>query len=385
MQGISSRISQPVITDNVSRATDSVAPAHHVELRGVVKVFDDAVAVDGIDLSIAKNRFLSLLGPSGCGKTTTLRLIAGLEQPTQGDVVIEGQVVNHVPPHKRNVALVFQDFALFPHMSVEGNVGYGLKVRGVPRSEVEERVTQMLEIVGLTPLRNRIPSQLSGGQQQRVALARALITRPSLLLLDEPLGSLDAHLRVQMQKELTGLQRRLQIPFIYVTHNQNEALAMSDEVAVMNDGRIEQIDTPQSLFRRPRTRFVAEFVGKNNLLEGEVVGREDDRIVLRNDFGEFRAPAPGLSLSAGKEVAMVFRADDLHLIDGPLAGNRVNTLPGEVAGIESVGSIVTYALDIGGGRILHFEQHGAGRDVGVLSLGSAVTVAWTPDETVILE
>jgi putative spermidine/putrescine transport system ATP-binding protein len=243
-----------------------------VHLEAVRKVFGETEAVAGIDLDIADGEFFSMLGPSGSGKTTTLRMIAGFEQPTSGRILLHGHDVTGVPPFDRDVNTVFQDYALFPHMNVADNVGYGLMVRRVDRAERERRVTDALRMVRLTGFGARKPSQLSGGQRQRVALARALVNRPRVLLLDEPLGALDLKLREEMQIELKSIQQQVGITFIYVTHDQEEALTMSDRLAVFNEGRIEQVGTPADVYERPTTPFVAGFVGTSNLLRGEVAG-----------------------------------------------------------------------------------------------------------------
>ncbi|HET6649006.1 MAG TPA: ABC transporter ATP-binding protein [Candidatus Limnocylindria bacterium] len=254
----------------------SAVPA--VRLEGVVKRFGDVTAVDGIDLEIADGEFFSMLGPSGSGKTSTLRMIAGFEEPTEGRIWLSGRDMTGVPPFDRDVNTVFQDYALFPHMSVGDNVGYGLVVRGVPRAERRTRVTDALRMVRLDGYEARRPSQLSGGQRQRVALARALVNRPRLLLLDEPLGALDLKLREEMQIELKAIQAEVGITFVYVTHDQEEALTMSNRLAVFHDGRIEQVGTPADVYEHPTTTFVAGFVGTSNLLTGDaaraVIGRD---------------------------------------------------------------------------------------------------------------
>jgi putative spermidine/putrescine transport system ATP-binding protein len=246
----------------------SSAPA--VSLHGVRKTYGDVVAVDRIDLEVGAGEFFTLLGPSGSGKTTTLRLIAGFELPTAGSVLLDGADVSRLPPYGRDVNTVFQDYALFPHMSVGDNVGYGLMVRRVPKKERAARVSEALEMVRLPGYEKRRPGQLSGGQRQRIALARALVNRPRVLLLDEPLGALDLKLREQMQIELKGIQKDVGITFLFVTHDQDEALTMSDRMAVFNDGRIEQVGTPAEVYESPATAFVAGFVGTSNLITGEV-------------------------------------------------------------------------------------------------------------------
>ena len=252
-----------------SRETSQERPS--VELEGVTKHFDEVVAVDGVSLDLAPGEFFTLLGPSGCGKTTTLRMVAGFEAPTSGRVLIDGEDMVERPPHRRPTNTVFQSYALFPHLSVEHNVAYGLRRKKVPREEIDRRVEAELDRVGLAAEARRRPNQLSGGQQQRVALARALVNLPKVLLLDEPLGALDLKLRKGLQIELKRIQREVGITFVYVTHDQEEALTMSDRIAVMNEGSIEQIGSPEGVYERPSTPFVAGFIGVSNLLPAETV------------------------------------------------------------------------------------------------------------------
>lgn len=252
-----------------------------VELRGISKRFGGILAVDRVTLQIYRGEFFSLLGPSGCGKTTTLRIIAGFEHPDSGELLINGSPATPTPPQERDVNLVFQNYALFPHLTVEQNVAFGLEMQKLPRAQIRERVGRALELVRLSGLGSRFPHQLSGGQQQRVALARAIVTEPSVLLLDEPLGALDLKLRQEMQLELKRLQRELKITFLYVTHDQDEALKMSDRLAVMHQGRVLQIGTPQEIYEHPATRFVADFIGESNLLEGRVVHTAGRRAVVQ--------------------------------------------------------------------------------------------------------
>src|SRR5688572_22624951 len=268
---------------------------HDVELRGVTKRFDDVVAVDDIDLSVRKGEFLSLLGPSGCGKTTTLRLIAGFEQPDEGEILIAGEEVAGLPPYKRDVNTVFQSYALFPHLNVLHNVAYGLKQRGLRKTVREEKAREALSLVRLSELGQRKPRQLSGGQQQRVALARALVMEPKVLLLDEPLGALDLKVRRQLQIELKRIQETVGVTFIYVTHDQEEALAMSDRVAVMNDGRVEQVGTPREIYDHPASPFVADFIGETNFIEqdGTMVAVRPERVQLRLGGGGGGHGMPG--------------------------------------------------------------------------------------------
>jgi len=290
----------------------SRAGAPSVRLQGVTKRFGDFTAVRAMDLDIPKGEFFTMLGPSGCGKTTTLRMIAGFEEPSEGAVLLDGDDVTGLPPFKRATNTVFQSYALFPHLSVERNVAFGLERRKVSKEETRRRVAEELERVGLAPEAKRKPRQLSGGQQQRVALARALVNRPAVLLLDEPLGALDLKLRKQLQVELKRIQRDVGITFVYVTHDQEEALTMSDRIAVMNRGVIEQLDEPEEIYERPRTTFVAGFIGVSNLMPGEVVSTATGTAELRLDAGvTVRTGAAGVSV--GERAHAVVRPEKLQL------------------------------------------------------------------------
>ena len=279
--------------------------------------FDGETVLDSINIYFNNSEFLTLLGPSGCGKTTTLRIIGGFLQPTSGDVLFEGVRINDVPPHKRRVNTVFQKYALFPHLNVFENVAYGLRIAKVPQKEIDERVTEMLEIVSLKGFEKRKPDQLSGGQQQRVAIARALVNRPEVLLLDEPLGALDLRLRKDMQNELKRIQQQLGITFIYVTHDQEEALAMSDTVVVMDKGRIQQIGTPEDIYNEPKNAFVADFIGESNILDG--IMRADYVVEF---FGrKFRCLDKGFAKD--EPVDVVIRPEDVDIVppdNGHLCG-----------------------------------------------------------------
>ncbi len=267
-------------------------PPAHLRLEGVTKRFAEAVAVDRVSLSIPRGAFATLLGPSGCGKTTTLRMIAGFQDPDEGDIYLEDRRINQLAANRRGTAMVFQDYALFPHMTVRANVSYGLRLARVRRDELTARVDETLAFVGLQRLGDRYPSQLSGGQQQRVALARALVIRPQVLLLDEPLSNLDARLREQLRWELRSLQQRLGMTFVYVTHDQEEALSMSDWIAVMNEGRVEQAGPPAEIYYRPRTAFVAEFVGTVNLVPADLLGRPGGLLCVRPESIRLERGAP---------------------------------------------------------------------------------------------
>ena len=305
-------------------AGDEAVPS--VRLDGVTKRFDEVVAVRDVDLEIGRGEFFTLLGPSGCGKTTTLRMIAGFEDPTGGRVLIDGADVAGQPPHRRPTNTVFQSYALFPHMSVADNVAFGLRRAKVQGSEVQGRVAEELERVGLAREANRRPSQLSGGQQQRVALARAIVNQPKVLLLDEPLGALDLKLRKGLQLELKRIQREVGITFVYVTHDQEEALTMSDRIAVMNDGRVEQVAAPEEVYERPATTFVAGFIGVSNLMPGTVTAATDGRASVRLDAGvEIEADRNGLS--DGERCHAVVRPEKLRIsrTDAPVGdGNAVD-------------------------------------------------------------
>jgi spermidine/putrescine transport system ATP-binding protein len=317
-----------------------------VELRSVTKRFESFTAVDDLSLELGRGEFFTLLGPSGCGKTTTLRMIAGFERPTSGEIRIEGDDVAQLPPHKRPTNTVFQSYALFPHLSVEANVAFGLKRKKVDKDEIGERVKAELERVGLASDANRRPSQLSGGMQQRVALARALVNLPKVLLLDEPLGALDLKLRKELQVELKRIQRDVGITFVYVTHDQEEALTMSDRIAVMNRGRVEQIATPEEVYDRPATTFVAGFIGVSNLMPATVTGSQEVKL----DEGTTIAAATG-GFSVGDRCHAVVRPEKLRVEmgadgDGPADHPRVE---GTVTSSLYLGTATQIAVDLGEG------------------------------------
>jgi spermidine/putrescine transport system ATP-binding protein len=299
-----------------------------VALRGVTKRFDDFVAVDDLSLDLGRGEFFTLLGPSGCGKTTTLRMIAGFERPSEGEIQIEGEDVAALPAHRRPTNTVFQSYALFPHLSVEDNVAFGLRRKRVGRDEIAERVATELRRVGLAAEANRRPSQLSGGMQQRVALARALVNLPKVLLLDEPLGALDLKLRKGLQVELKRIQREVGITFVYVTHDQEEALTMSDRIAVMNRGRVEQVDVPEEIYERPSTTFVAGFIGVSNLMPATVAGAG----AIRLDNGPDVAGATG-AMSVGERCYAVVRPEKLRV--DPAGEGAADGLPRVEGVVES--------------------------------------------------
>ncbi|HXI20262.1 MAG TPA: ABC transporter ATP-binding protein, partial [Gemmatimonadales bacterium] len=319
-----------------------VAPTEQpiVEFHRVSKTFGEVRAVDDISFEIRRGEFFSLLGPSGCGKTTTLRLLAGFERPDleRGEIRIEGQAVHDRRPYERPIGMVFQNYAIFPHLSVERNVAFGLEQHRVPRSEIPERVARALEMVRLDPgtFSRRMPNQLSGGQRQRVALARALVLRPAILLLDEPLGAIDLKLRKEMQLELKQLNQQLGITFIYVTHDQEEALTMSDRIAVMDNARIAQLGTPAEIYENPRTGFVARFIGESNFFTGRVAGREGATWTVAGPLGAFRVPdAPGLG--AGAEVTIAVRPEWMDLCPPDAVPACENGVPGTVRDVIYLG------------------------------------------------
>jgi spermidine/putrescine transport system ATP-binding protein len=300
----------------------------------LVKQFDEVIAVDGINLEMPAGEFFSMLGPSGCGKTTTLRMIAGFEQPTSGRILLDGEDMVFTPPHKRNVNMVFQNYALFPHLNVFDNVAFGLRRQKQSKAEIRRRVAESLELVQLTGLEKRKPSQMSGGQQQRVALARALVLKPAVLLLDEPLGALDAKLRKALQIELKALQQQVGITFVYVTHDQEEALTMSDRIAVMSDGRVEQVGPPQDLYEKPTTTFVADFLGVSNLMTVTAQGESNGRCKVA--IGEFELYAGKGDISTTGETRMVIRPERVRLEAHESTGE--NRIPGMVERVVYLGN-----------------------------------------------
>ncbi|WP_433411437.1 ABC transporter ATP-binding protein [Microtetraspora malaysiensis] len=350
-----------------------------VELRSVRKSFGGVTVVQDLDLSVNPGEFLSLLGPSGCGKTTTLRMLAGFEQPDSGEVLISGAAVQHLPPHKRDVNTVFQSYALFPHMTVAANIAYGLRQRrGVDRAEIRSRVSEALDMVQMTRFADRKPNRLSGGQQQRVALARALVNRPSVLLLDEPLAALDRKLRENMQVELKLLQNRLGTTFVFVTHDQEEALSMSDRVAVMLNGRIEQIADPYTVYERPATAFVAGFIGQQNFFDGTVAdgGRaieiDGGTVLLAEPVTMPGSGAAAVRVAVRPEAVAVTEAAPTEL-DG-----SANALPGTVAAVSLLGDVLQYVVhaDAGHELLARVPRRQAGR----LAEGARVRCSWAPSD-----
>ena len=319
-----------------------------IRLEQLTKSFGDVVAVDGIDLHMPPGEFFTMLGPSGCGKTTTLRMIAGFERPTDGRIMLDGTDVADVPPHKRSVNTVFQSYALFPHLDVARNVAFGLKYKRLTKAEQQARVSSVLEVVQLSGMERRKPSQLSGGQQQRVALARALVLQPRVLLLDEPLGALDARLRKGLQVELKALQAELGVTFVFVTHDQEEALTMSDRIAVMNGGRVEQAGSPRSIYEQPETEFVADFLGVSNLVAAEASAGDEGACAVQ--IGEQRLRAGGGAIGARGPVKVMIRPERIDV--EPQGTTGENRIPGMVEHVIFVGASTELHVRIPGGGIL---------------------------------
>ena len=312
-------------------ADTSAAPI--IAFRGVSKRYGDVVAAADLELQIREGEFISLLGPSGCGKTTSLRMIAGFEQPSEGEVLIDGEVVNGVPAYRRPVNMVFQHYALFPHLDVTGNVSYGLRQRAPKPSAaaIEAQVAETLQLVRLVGYEGRRTHELSGGQQQRVALARALVNRPRVLLLDEPLAALDRKIRAQMQSELKRLQHEVGITFVVVTHDQEEAMSMADRIAVMHAGRIEQLASPAELYERPATRFVADFLGKSNFIRGRVVALDADRLIYEVGGGRYVQASAGAARQVGDEIVVALRPEKVEIRSAARPEDGANGIAGEIS------------------------------------------------------
>ena len=365
-------------------------PEADVQLDHVTKRFGDVTAVDDLSLTIERGEFFALLGPSGCGKTTTLRMIGGFEEVTSGTISLGDQDVTDLPPFKRATNTVFQNYALFPHLDVFENIAFGLRRRKVPDGEIRGQVTALLKLVDLPGYEKRRPNQLSGGQQQRVALARALINNPQVLLLDEPLGALDLKLRKQMQVELKRIQSEIGITFIFVTHDQEEAMTMSDRIAVMRAGRIEQLGAPDELYESPRTDFVAGFLGVSNLLDAEVAGRDGDLATLRLADGSVLR-APSSALNGEQSVRLGVRPEKLHVIaitddDAGATEDGMNSIEGTVLDASYIGVSTQYLVKTADGHRLtvyaqNLETSGAGE---VLSEGQRVRLTWNPQHTFVI-
>lgn len=357
---------------------DSEGARGAVTLSSITKYYGEQLAVDDLSLTIQPGEFISLLGPSGCGKTTTLRMIAGFEQPDAGDIRISGRSVLTAPPYRRDVNTVFQAYALFPHLSVAENVAYGLQQRRTPKSEVRERVTQALDMVQMRQFGDRKPTQLSGGQQQRIALARALVNRPAVLLLDEPLGALDRQLREEMQLELKLLQSRLGITFVFVTHDQGEALSMSDRIAIMRAGRIEQLADADTVYARPASAYVAAFVGQQNFFRGTTA---ESGAAIVSPHALVRAASPVLASTAVGEAAV--RPEFIRIEQAAATGSETgsslpeaNTARGELIGVSHLGDTMQYLVRLGADQSLIVRRPTP--DAPTLAVGDPVVCTWAP-------
>ncbi len=329
-------------------------------------------AVDNVHIDITQGQFVTLLGPSGCGKTTTLRLIAGFEFPTHGRIVLDGEEINELPPNRRDMAMVFQSYAIFPHLNVYENISYGLKVKKLPAQEIRRKVAHVMELTELTGLENRAPNQLSGGQQQRVALARALVMEPKVLLFDEPLSNLDAKLRVQMRTEIRRIQQELGITSVYVTHDQDEAMVLSDQIVVMHKGRVQQIGTAIEIYRRPHNRFVADFIGRANFLPARIQEKNGDGWAI-DLFGQM-VTVPGETaseLAPGHDAVLMVRPESIRLARAN-GETRGPAWPGTVVRTSYLGSLMEYDLNVNGQRVLAVRHDPAEADL--LPVGQAVAV-----------
>ena len=350
-----------------------------LSLRHISKNFGEGDVLADVSLDVHKGEFVTLLGASGCGKTTTLRIVSGLETPDAGEVVLNGQDMTDWPPERRPVNTVFQSYALFPHMNVEKNVAYGLKVRGVDKKTQAARVAQMLELVQMSEYAKRMPAQLSGGQRQRIAIARALAPQPQLLLLDEPLGALDLQLRRQMQIELKRLQKKLGITFIYITHDQEEAINMSDRIAVMRGGKFEQLGTPEEIYDHPATRYVAQFIGRSALLEGTVRSVSGGLAVIENENGRFTVGGAQARLTAGERCEVCVRTERMRAGRAPVEGFD---LPATVRETRYAGgSVLTYAVLKDGTEVV---AEGEERMSDAPQAGETVYMHWNPAQASVI-
>ena len=363
---------------------------YDLQLTRVSKVYDNGTAaVIDFNLDVAKGEFIAFLGPSGCGKTTTLRMIAGFESISSGDILIRGVRINDLPPERRPTAMIFQNYALFPHMTVRGNVRFGLDVKKMPAPERDDKVDRILDKLGLTSVADQKPDRLSGGQKQRIALARALVVEPDLLLLDEPLGALDANLRKTIQNELKLLQRRLGITFVFVTHAQSEALALSDRIVVMNAGRIEQVSGPYELYSRPKTLFVARFIGRNAIIPGTVKSLNGNGVQLDTAFGELSGTTSVGSAPVGAMASLAIAAEAIDVLPVSTAASFVagtygaNPVKGTIDAIQRVGHIMQLSIRIGEGEPIVVEGH-VDKYAGRLNAGQEVLLAWKKDAATLI-
>lgn len=347
-----------------------------VELKGVNKVYGTNHVVKDLELNVKEGEFLTLLGSSGCGKTTTLRMIAGFEEPTTGSIKVEGESIEEKEPFERNVNTVFQSYALFPHKTIYDNIAYGLKMKKVPKAEMKKQVKEMMELVQLEGFEKRYPSQLSGGQKQRVAIARALINRPRVLLLDEPLGALDLKLRKQMQLELKRLQRKLNITFVYVTHDQEEALTMSDRIAIMHDGILDQLGTPMEIYEKPKTKFVATFIGETNIFDGTIAHVDGIDVVVTIENGYISGQ--GQEFQEGEYISVSVRPEKMRFSDIPSEGFNISAT---VKDYVYVGSVIKCIVELPNGNELKIERL-AGE--ALPKIGTVIYPYWKKEDAVLI-
>ncbi|MBW2618915.1 MAG: ABC transporter ATP-binding protein [Deltaproteobacteria bacterium] len=355
----------------------------YLEFQGVTKRFGQLEAVKDLSFRVSHGTFFSLIGPSGCGKTTTLRMVAGFESASEGRILIDGEDISPVPPNKRNISMVFQHFALFPHMNVFKNVEYGLRMRKVPKEERVERVRQALALLEIDDIPQEPATRISGGQQQKVGLARALVTEPKILLLDEPMGSIDEDLRIRTQREVRRLFERLKITFIHVTHSQAEAFSMADRVMVMNEGRLVQDDSPEEIFRAPANDFVARFVGRNNIFYGQVASFSGGGAEIKTPLGLFCIETERPIPAAGERTSFSVRSD-LMTISDEQDQEAANGLEVEITFIEAIKNLKVYHLLGADETVFKVERHGLNEDGGP-SIGQRVWLSWKPAEAVLLE
>jgi putative spermidine/putrescine transport system ATP-binding protein len=348
----------------------------HVKISNVVKKFGDFTALYELNLDIEEGEFLSLLGPSGCGKTTTLRLIAGFIQPTQGSIILGDEDVTQVAPQHREIGMVFQDYALFPHMTIADNIGFGLRERGYAKDQTAKRVADLLDLIRLTDVGDRYPAEVSGGQQQRIAVARAVAYPPKVLLMDEPLGALDLKLRETMQIELRRIQQELKITTVYVTHDQTEAMNMSDRIVVMNTGRIEQIGSAEDIYNDPKTRFVADFVGQINLLDGEILGSDGEYYTAETLGSKIRVPR-GKNPVSGK-ISIGVRPEHLRIVDANAEVEQLNVIDGTLSGRTFAGNLTRLFIDVGDDKpvVIEARPQDAPKEI-----GASLRIGWNPRDS----